>query len=305
MRTVLTSPTKATSVPSRPVPGNNKRRSKLNLGLPGIIWVLAVCAIPTAVMLGTSFFTYEGASVTGPVTLENYTDLFSDSYFRSVLLDTVWMAAAVGVICLILGTLVAHFLVRSNSRLRGLVILLVILPLVSSVVVRTYGWLVLLENGGLINSVAMDLGLIDAPIAFIGSRFAVIIGLVHVLLPFSVFTIMSSLQGVDSSLERASRDLGAGPVTTFRRITIPLIAPGLISGFILTFTISIGAYATVAVLGGGSLQTLAVLVRERMVTSLEWGQAAAIAAIILVIGAFVVGLLLSFSRKTRIPGVSE
>lgn len=281
------------------------RRTVPRLAFPATIWVLALCAIPAAVMLGSSLLTYEGASATGPLTLENFSDLFSDSYFRSVLWETVLMAIAVGGICILIGLLVAHYLVRSTSKMRGLVLLLVISPLVSSVVVRTYGWLVLLENGGLINSIALNIGLVDSPITFIGTRFAVVVGLVHVLLPFAVFTIMSSLQGVDPSLERASRDLGAGPVTTFRRVTVPLIAPGLISGFMLTFAISIGAYATVAVLGGGSLQTLATLVQERMVTSLEWGQAAAVAVVILFIGTGVVSALLMAARRSRIPGVSE
>lgn len=271
----------------------------MRLALPATVWVLAVFAVPTAFLLASSVLTYDGADVTGPLTTANYQDLFGNGYFRSVLWDTVWMSLTVGLVCTATGLLVAHFVVRSGSRWRTLVLLVVVSPLVSSVVVRTYGWLVLLQDDGLVNTILLKTGLTDEPIAFIGSEFAVVLGLVHVLLPFAVFTAMSSLQGVDPVLERASRDLGAGPVTTFRRITFPLILPGLIAGFMLTFAISLGAYAAAAVLGGGRVQTLATLVRDRMVVSLEWGQAAAISVVILVVGTVTVSLLLLAGRRSR------
>jgi len=179
------------------------------------------------------------------------------------------------------------------------VLLVVVSPLVSSVVVRTYGWLVLLQDDGLLNKVLLSSGLVHAPISFVGTRLAVVLGLVHVLLPFAVFTQMSSLQGVDPALERASRDLGAGPVTTFFRITLPLIRPGVTAGFMLTFAISLGSYAAAAVLGGGRVETLATLVRNRMVVSLQWGQAAAISVVILAVGAAAVTLLLVLGRRPR------
>lgn len=271
----------------------------MKLALPATVWVLAVFAIPTALLLASSVLTYDGAAVTGPLTTANYRDLFGNGYFRSVLWDTAWMSVTVGLVCTAAGLLVAHFVVRSGSRWRTLVLLVVVSPLVSSVVVRTYGWLVLLQDDGLVNKVLLTAGLADGPVPFIGSKFAVVLGLVHVLLPFAVFTAMSSLQGVDPVLERASRDLGAGPVTTFRRITFPLILPGLIAGFMLTFAISLGAYAAAAVLGGGRVQTLATLVRDRMVVSLEWGQAAAISVVILAVGTVTVSLLLLAGRRSR------
>ncbi|MFE9694909.1 ABC transporter permease [Micromonospora sp. NPDC005806] len=269
------------------------------LTLPATLWVLAIFAIPTMILLASSVMTYNGAKVTGPVTTEHYTDLFGDSYFRSVLWDTVWTSVVVGLVCTAAGLLVSHFLVRSRSRLRTLVLLIVVSPLVSSVVVRTYGWLVLLQDDGLLNKMLLWTGVSDSPTAFIGSWSAVIVGLVHVLLPFAVFTAMSSVQGVDPALERASRDLGAGPVRTFFQITLPLIRPGLISGFMLTFAISLGSFAAAAVLGGGRVQTLATLVRDRMVVSLEWGQAAAVAVIILVVSAATVSALLWAGNRSR------
>ncbi|NHU44313.1 ABC transporter permease [Rhodococcus sp. A14] len=277
-----------------------RKRSRLPwLTLPATVWVLVVFAIPTTVLLASSVLTYDGAKVTGPLTTANYDNLFGDSYFRSVLWDTISISVMVGAICTAAGLLVAHFIVRSGSRLRTLVLLVVLAPLVSSVVVRTYGWLVLLEDDGLVNQILLWTGLSSSPVAFIGTKSAVIAGLVHVLLPFAVFTAMSSVQSVDPVLERASRDLGAGPVTTFFRITLPLIRPGLIAGFMLTFAISLGAYATAAILGGGRVQTLATLIRERMVISLEWGQAAAIAVVLFAVGVTTVSALLLTGRRSR------
>jgi len=276
-----------------------RRRSGLPwLTLPATVWVLAVFGIPTAMLLASSVLTFDGAKVTGPLTPANYTNLFGDNYFWSVLWDTVSISVVVGAVCTAAGLLVAHFIVRSGSRFRTLVLLVVVSPLVASVVVRTYGWLVLLQDDGLVNQILLWTKLADSPVAFIGSKFAVIIGLVHVLLPFAVFTAMASVQSIDPVLERASRDLGAGPVTTFYRITLPLIRPGLIAGFMLTFAICLGAYASAAILGGGRVQTLATLVRDRMVVSLEWGQAAAIAAVILVISAITVSALAWAGRRS-------
>jgi len=275
------------------------------LALPATVWILAVFAVPTGILLADSLLTYDGASLTGSLTgsltSANYTGLFGDGYFRSVLWDTVWMSVTVGGVCTVAGLLVAHFLVRSATRLRTLVLLVIVSPLVSSVVVRTYGWLVLLQDDGLLNKALLWTGLTHAPVSFIGSRLAVVLGLIHVLLPFAVFTQMSSLQGVDPALERASRDLGAGAVTTFFRITLPLIRPGVTAGFMLTFAISLGSYAAAAVLGGGRVETLATLVRGRMVVSLQWGQAAAISVVILAIGALALALLLLLGRRSG-PG---
>ena len=224
----MTAPAAATPRAAQEAESGKARSSFPWLALPATVWVLAVFAVPTGILLADSFLSYDGASLTGSLTSANYTGLFGDGYFRSVLWDTVWMSVAVGGVCTVAGLVVAHFLVRSTSRLRALVLLVVVSPLVSSVVVRTYGWLVLLQDDGLLNKVLLWTGLTHAPVSFIGSRLAVVLGLVHVLLPFAMFTQMSSLQGVDPALERASRDLGAGAVTTFFRITLPLIRPGVI-----------------------------------------------------------------------------
>jgi putative spermidine/putrescine transport system permease protein len=274
-------------------------RSHRLLQVPALVWVAALLVAPVGVLLGSSFLRYEGPSVVLDPTLENYTALFSDRHFLGILASTVWMSLAVALVCAVLAYPVAHFLVRSTSPVRLLVVVLVVSPIVASVVVRTYGWLVLLEQDGLVSQALQGLGLVDAPTGLRGTHAAIIIGLVHVLLPYSVFTTMSSLQTVNPSLERAARDLGAGPVTTFCRVTLPLSLPGVVAGLILVFAICLGAFATPAVLGGGRVQTLATLVQEALVTTGDWAQGAAVAVVILGLGLSVVSVLTWSARGPR------
>jgi putative spermidine/putrescine transport system permease protein len=269
------------------------------LQVPALVWVTGVLVAPVGMLLGSSFLRYDGPAVVLDPTLENYTALFSDRQFLGVLWSTVWMALVVALVCAVLAYPVAHFLVRSTSPVRPLVVVLVVSPIVASVVVRTYGWLVLLEQDGLVSRALQGLGLVDAPTGLRGTHAAIIIGLVHVLLPFSVFTTMSSLQTVDPSLERAARDLGAGPVTTFFRVTFPLSLPGVMGGLILVFAICLGAYATPAVLGGGRVQTLATLVQQALVITGDWAQGAAVAVVILGLGLSIVSLLTWSARGSR------
>jgi putative spermidine/putrescine transport system permease protein len=258
-----------------------------------------VFLIPVGILLSVSFLQYEGPNVVFDPTIGNYTALFSDRYFLRILWATVWMSLAVAVICAVLSYPIAHFLVRSTSRMRVLVVGLVVSPMVASVVVRTYGWLVLLEKHGLVSQLLQGVGLLDAPTGLRGTHAAIVIGLVHVLLPFSVFTTMSSLQAVDPTYERAARDLGAGPVTTFVRVTLPLSLSGVMAGMILVFAICLGAFATPSVLGGGRVQTLATLVQGAIITTGEWAQATAVAAVILLLGLLIISALLWSARLTQ------
>jgi len=269
------------------------------LQVPAVLWLVCVFLIPVGILLSASFLEYEGPNVVFDPTVGNYTALFSDRYFLRILWATVWMSLAVAVICAVLSYPIAHFLVRSTSRMRVLVVGLVVSPMVASVVVRTYGWLVLLEKDGLVSQLLQGVGLLDAPIGLRGTHAAIVIGLVHVLLPFSVFTTMSSLQAVDPTFERAARDLGAGPVTTFVRVTLPLSLSGVMAGMILVFAICLGAFATPSVLGGGRVQTLATLVQEAMIITGEWAQASAVSAVILLLGLVIVSALLWSARLTQ------
>jgi putative spermidine/putrescine transport system permease protein len=265
--------------------------------VPAVLWVLGIFIVPTSLILGRSLLTYTGLDASPPFTLEAYTSLLGDKAFRKVLTETIMIAGLTAILTLLLGYPLARFLVFSQSRVKPLVVAIIVGPLVASVVVRTYGWLVLLEREGPLNQILLMTGVADHPVTFLGGRWTIVVGLVHVLLPFAVFTISSSLQNIDPNVEKASQDLGAGRVRSFLSVTLPLSLPGVMAGAILVFAISVGSYATPQILGRGRTQTLATLVQQKMLISLDWAQAAAIAVILLAIGLGAVALISLITRR--------
>jgi putative spermidine/putrescine transport system permease protein len=170
-----------------------------------------------------------------------------------------------------------------------LLIALSLAPLLASVIVRTYGWWVVLNREGAINSLLKSVGAIDQPVVLLPSTTAIVIGLAHALLPYGVLTIIASLNGLNPNLERAAMSLGANRMRTFLAITLPLTLPGIIGGFLLAFAIAISAYATPAILGGPATEVMATLIRTFMAVTLDWTLGAALGAILLVTS---LGLLL-------------
>ena len=156
----------------------------------------------------------------------------------------------------------AYFLVRTTSRWKTLLIAASLTPLLASVIVRTYGWWVILNREGAVNSLLAWLGVIDRPLTLLPSTAAIIVGLAHALLPYGVLTIMAALNGLNPSLERAAMSLGANRTRTFISVTLPLSLPGIAGGFLLTFAIAISAYATPAILGGPGAHPLQVWSRQ-------------------------------------------
>jgi len=182
----------------------------------------------------------------------------------------------------VLGFPLAYFLVRTRSRWKGLLIALSLAPLLASVVVRTYGWYIILNRFGVANDLLLGLGVISERIAFMPSTGAIIIGLAHALLPYTVLTIMGSLNGINPNLESAAMSLGASRTRTFFHVLLPLSLPGIAGGFILVFSIAISAYATPAILGGPATQVAATAIYSFMMQLLDWSLGAALAVILIV-----------------------
>ncbi len=245
-------------------------------------FLLVFFVIPTAFLLSASFIESDGVIMTGVWTTANYTDLLSRPLYQQAILRTFMIGLGVGVTVVVLSYPLAYFLVRTPSRWRGLLIALSLSPLLASVIVRTYGWWVILNREGAVNSALLTLGLIDQPLVLLPSSMAIIIGLSHALLPYGVLTIMASLNGLNPNLERAAMSLGAGRTRTFLTVTLPLTWPGIIGGFLLAFAVAISAYATPAILGGPGTQVMATLIRSFMVQALDWALGSAMGAILLV-----------------------
>ena len=244
--------------------------------------LLVFFVVPNALLLSTSFLKSEAQTLTGELTLENYGFLFSKPIYQWAFARTFIVGASVGLLCVLLGYPLAYFLVRTKSRWKGLLIALALAPLLASVVVRTYGWYIILNRFGVANDVLLALGVTAERIAFMPSTGAIIIGLAHALLPYAVLTIMGSLNGINPNLEQAAMSLGASRTRTFFHVLLPLSVPGIAGGFILAFSIAISAYATPAILGGPATQVMATAIYGFMTQLLDWSIGAALAVILIV-----------------------
>lgn len=262
---------------------------------PALIWLAAFFLVPTVIVVATSFFEYHDNQIVPTFTLENYREFLTDGYNIRVFFKTVQIAVGVSVVGIVLAYPIAYFLVRSRSRVRGLVLVFVLMPLLASVVVRTYGWLVLLQDQGLVNQVLETLGF--GPLELMHTYTAVFLGLLHVLLPYSILSIMAGLHSVHPSLERAASDLGAGRLQTFRFVTLPLIWPGIFTGFVLTFALAFTAYATPRVLGGTRKPVSATVIYDYMLFLLDWPMASAMAVFVLIVTSLLLYVLARIQRR--------
>ena len=253
----------------------------LLIAVPAAV-LLAFFVLPNALLLSASFLKSEAQQLTAEPTLENYRFLLTRPLYLEVFLRTFVVGVAVGAIDVALGYPLAYFLVRTRSRWKGLLIALSLAPLLASVVVRTYGWYIILNRFGIANDALLGLGVIDQRIAFMPSTGAIIIGLAHALLPYTVLTIMGSLHGINPNLESAAMSLGATRTRTFFNVVLPLSLPGIAGGFILVFSIAISAYATPAILGGPATQVAATAIYGFIMQLLDWSLGAALAVVLIV-----------------------
>jgi putative spermidine/putrescine transport system permease protein len=265
-----------------PEPARQSERVPWLLVAAPLAVLLLFFALPNALLLSASVLKSEAQQLTNELTLENYSFLFTRPLYIWAFVRTFIVGISVGVIDVVLGYPLAYFLVRTRSRWKGLLIALALAPLLASVVVRTYGWYIILNRFGIANDLLLGLGLISERIAFMPSTGAIIVGLAHALLPYTVLTIMGSLQGINPNLELAAMSLGASRVRTFFDVVLPLSFPGIAGGFILVFSIAISAYATPAILGGPATQVMATAIYGFMTQLLDWSIGAALAVILVV-----------------------
>ncbi|WP_143534115.1 ABC transporter permease [Rhizobium sullae] len=257
----------------------------LPLSLPLIV-LLLFFAVPMGLMLGLSVQNQE----TGTFTLASYGRFFSDELVLAGLGRTVLMSGLVAICVTVLAYPLAYYLARSTSRWRTLVFALAIAPELAGVVLRTYGWLVILEDRGFINSTLILTGLISEPLSLSRNLFGVVVGLTHVILPFGVLSLLTSLQGINPNLERSAQILGASRLAVIRHIVLPLSVPGIVSSLLIAFTMAASAYATPALLGGAGFKVMATMVYEQVLFYIDWSFAAVMANVLLammLISAFV------------------
>ena len=227
-------------------------------------------------------------------TLEHYRRFFTTPLYLGVLLRTLRIAAVTTAACLLLGYPTAYALSRVSSRSARVLLMLVVLPLWTSVIVRVYAWMALFQANGLVNRVLLDLGIVGAPLRIMYGEGAVLVGMVHVLLPFMILPIYSVLRGLDPRLVTAAQNLGADGGQVFLRVVLPLSLPGAVTGTMFVFILSLGFYITPALLGGPRLLMVATLIDQQVNEMLNWPFAAAMAVVLLGLTLALVALFTRF-----------
>ena len=257
-------------------------REPLLQGAAPLVFLLVLFLYPVVRFLLVSV---EGGS------LANYDKALFDGLYLRVLTDTFRIALVVTAITLVLGYPVAWFLASAPPRWAAVGLVFLILPFWTSVLIRTYAWSVILGRNGVINRALLDSGVIDEPLRLLNNEIGVLIGMVHVLLPYMVFPIYAIMRRQVPTLLLASRGLGAPGPQTFLRVFLPLTLPGILAGTTLVFVLSLGFFITPAILGGGKVMMIAVLIEQQVRGLSNWPFAAALSTVLLVAALAMYGLL--------------
>ncbi len=265
--------------------------SKNMLVLPGLLYLVVFFVIPLVYLLRYSFYKYNANTLYEAVfTLENYAKFFKEAYYQQVFIESFEMAFIVAFLAVILAYPVAYYLVRCRNRFTPVLSAIVYLPLLASSVVVSFGWMILLADKGIINEELLKWGIIHEPIKIMYTKTGVIIALLQAYLPFMIICIRNVLYTIDKFTEEAAMTLGASPVKTFFRVTLPLSMSGIASGTLLVFVGVLSAFVIPGLIGGGKINTLAsVIIREAQV-NINWPMASAMSFILLVVASIAVYL---------------
>ncbi|HTQ83400.1 MAG TPA: ABC transporter permease [Pseudolabrys sp.] len=232
-------------------------------------------------------------------TAANYLKFFTDSYNLSILWETLLLGVKATLVCLAFGYPIAWICARSSARMQSVIVFLVIMPILTSVVVRTFAWIVILGRQGIINNIVLGLGLSSEPIRLLYTETGVIMVLAQVQMPLMVLPILTVLTKIDPNLADASRVLGAGEWKTLWRVTVPLSLPGVIAGCILTYTACITAFVTQTLIGGARLIYMPLHIYQQAIGANNWPFAAAISVIFMIAVLIIVGLLGAIGRRSE------
>ena len=249
--------------------------SMLLLLTPALVMVVVLLIMPLCWLAFQSVQTEEGVS------LANYIRIFQESIYWDTFALTFKISFLVTILSIVMGFPIAYAASRLQGFWANLILICVILPFWTSVLVRAYAWLVLLQRRGLVNQTLMDLGIIDQPLTLMHNTTGTVIGTLHVMLPFMVLPLYSVMKKIPQDLMQASESLGAKPFYTFRRVFLPMAAPGVMAGSILVFVICLGFFITPELLGGGRTILVSMLVQRNVELYHAWGAASAVGLVLL------------------------
>ncbi|HIM14557.1 MAG TPA: ABC transporter permease [Acidobacteria bacterium] len=262
---------------------------------PALAVFVVFFAVPLLIMLANSIQKMDPATyqTVDRFTLYQYGRFLFDEYYVGVLLRTLRIGALTTLACMVAAYPVAIYMTKAGVRERNLLTLIIISPLLVSVVVLCFGWMIIVAPTGLVNFVLMKIGIIDTPLQLKYSEASVIAGLAHVYFPFMALGVYNSIQNIDPELVRAARILGAGPMRIFWHITFPLSMPGALAGSLIVFALSVSSFVTPMFLGGAWVKVVAYFIWEQNMILIDWPFGAAIAVILLLVTGLIV---LGYSR---------
>lgn len=265
------------------------------LVLPLAALFVAFFIAPLCVLAGLSL---SAGSEVRPTTFAHYLKFFSDPFNYAILIDTLLLGLKATLVCLAFGYPIAWICARSSARWQNVLVFLVILPILTSVVVRTFSWIVILGRQGILNQIALGLGLTSEPLRLLFTEFGVVIVLAQVQMPLMVLPILTVMAKVDPNLEAASRALGAGEWRTLWRVTLPLSLPGVVAGCILAYAACVTAFVTQTLIGGARLVYMPLHIYQQAIGANNWPFAAAISMVFMVAVLVVIFALDRLGRRS-------
>lgn len=249
-----------------------------NLALPSLIIIMIVVFIPVFWLSSLSFF-----DRAGDLSWVNYDRIFQSQLYIKTFIVTLKISFIVLFFCILLGYPLCYWLSQLPDRIAGILIVFVLLPFWTSVLVRTYAWLVILQRNGIINDTLISIGWIDEPLQLAHNLTGTVIGMVHILLPFFILPLFASMRSIDTNFIRAAISLGSTPRGAFWRIFFIMSLPGFFAGTVLVFILALGTYVTPALLGGGKIQMLAQRIDSTIMLYSNWGAASALGVVLLIL----------------------
>ena len=271
------------------------------LGVP-LLFFTACFLLPLLYLFVVSFLEPSQAELyEKQLTLANYSRVVNDDFYLMIIGRTLLATTVVLIISLLLAYPAAMVIAGVEPKWRIRILALLLFPLMISNVVRAYGWMSILGRRGIANTILIDLGFIEAPLSLLYSFNAVVLGLLTILLPYMIISIANALAAIDRSYTEAAESLGAGPFRTFWHVTLPLSSPGVASGCLIVFFLSLSAYVTISLLGGPRFKLLVSLVFDTVVT-LQWPRAAALSFILLLLALAGGAVILALTRPQRVRG---
>jgi putative spermidine/putrescine transport system permease protein/spermidine/putrescine transport system permease protein len=255
-----------------------ERLTLFGLTLPYLIFVAALIIIPVGWLFYLSFIGRDGG-----FSFENYERMTKSRAYMRIFITTFKISILTTLICAVIGYPLAYFMSQLSRRWASICMIGVLIPFWTSLLVRTYAWLVLLQKKGLINNIALDIGLISEPIKFVHNTTGTLIGMVHIMLPFLILPLYANMRSIDKDCLKAASSLGATPTRAFWTVFFPLSLPGLTAGLLIVFVLCLGFYVTPAILGGGRVIMAAMKISSNIELYFSWGAASALGVVLLVI----------------------